>query len=102
MKRDSYLVNVSRGRIVREQALYDALESGSIAGAAIDVWYRYPEGEQDSSCPPANDPFGEMANVIMTPHVSCCTKEGSEARCRDIAFNIDHLDSGEALRNELV
>jgi phosphoglycerate dehydrogenase-like enzyme len=102
MQRDSYLVNVSRGRIVQEQAIYEALKSGSIAGAAIDVWYRYPEGQQGSSCSPSNYPFGELANVIMTPHVSCCTREVTEERWRDIAFNIDHLDSIEPLRNEIV
>lgn len=102
MKRDSYLVNVSRGPIVQEEALYNALKCGLIAGAAIDVWYRYPEGEQVTPCAPSNYPFGELPNVIMTPHISCCAKEVSEARWRDIAFNIDHLDSREALRNEVL
>ena len=49
MKRTAVLVNVSRAQIVDEDALYDALAEGRIAGAAIDVWYRYPSGPGPSS-----------------------------------------------------
>jgi phosphoglycerate dehydrogenase-like enzyme len=101
MRRDAYLINVSRARIVQERALYEALKTATIAGAALDVWYRYPEGAQDAPCFPSEYPFQALENVIMTPHISCCTRETAEARWRDIAFNIDHLDTSEPLRNEV-
>lgn len=102
MKRDSCLINVSRGKIVQEDALYEALRTHQIAGAAIDVWYNYPSNGDSSPCPPSSYPFHELNNVIMTPHISSCTVEAVEARWRDIAFNIDHLPTGEPLRNEVI
>jgi phosphoglycerate dehydrogenase-like enzyme len=101
MKRDAYLINVSRARIIQEAALYNALKAGTLAGAALDVWYRYPDKAQDAACFPSDYPFHDLENVIMTPHISCCTHATAEARWRDIAFNIDHLDTGESLRNEV-
>jgi phosphoglycerate dehydrogenase-like enzyme len=101
MKPNAYLVNVSRGRIIQERALYEALRDKRIAGAAIDVWYRYPEAGSPGPCSPSAYPFYELDNVIMTPHISCCTEETAEARWRDIAFNIDQLDVGGPLRNEV-
>ena len=45
MKPTAVLINVARGEVVDEDALYDALAGGAIAGAALDVWYRYPTGD---------------------------------------------------------
>jgi phosphoglycerate dehydrogenase-like enzyme len=101
MKHDAYLINVSRARVVQEAALYHALQGGVLAGAALDVWYSYPEGVDDAPYFPSHYPFHELENVIITPHISCCTHATAEARWRDIAFNIDHLDTNEPLRNEM-
>src|SRR5262245_39283364 len=78
MKPSAYLINVARAEIVDEQALYNALASGRLAGAALDVWYRYPTS--GGSTAPANAPFHELSNVIMTPHVSGWTEGMLEAR----------------------
>jgi len=59
MKDTAYLVNTSRGGIVDEEALYDALKNGTIAGAAIDVF----------SNEPYEGPLKEIENVILTPHM---------------------------------
>jgi hypothetical protein len=56
--------------------LYDALASGRLAGAALDVWYRYPTSS--GSTAPGTSPFHELRNVIVTPHVSGWT--GGHAR----------------------
>ena len=101
MKPDAYLINVSRGKIVQEGALYEALRAGTIAGAALDVWYNYPPGTVPSASRPSAYPFHELTNVIMTPHISSCTAETVEARWRDIGHNLEHLETGAALRNEL-
>jgi phosphoglycerate dehydrogenase-like enzyme len=68
MKPTAFLVNVARAQIVDEAALYEALAQRSIAGAALDVWYRYPR--EPGPTAPASLPFHELPNVLMTPHVS--------------------------------
>ena len=67
MKRSAYFVNVARGPIVHEPALIEALRSGTIAGAALDVFEQEPV---DSS-----NPLLRMENVIVTPHALCWTDE---------------------------
>jgi phosphoglycerate dehydrogenase-like enzyme len=93
MKPSAYLINVARAEIVDEQALYDALAGGRLAGAALDVWYRYPTSA--GSAPPATAPFHELSNVIMTPHVSGWTEGMLEARAGVIAENIARTAGGE-------
>jgi phosphoglycerate dehydrogenase-like enzyme len=93
MKPSAYLINVARGEIVDEQALYDALAGGRLAGAALDVWYRYPTSA--GSTAPATAPFHELSNVIMTPHVSGWTEGMIEARAGVIAENIARTARGE-------
>jgi phosphoglycerate dehydrogenase-like enzyme len=65
MKSTAFLVNVARAEIVDEDALYEALAERSIAGAALDVWYRYPR--QPGPTARATQPFHELPNVLMTP-----------------------------------
>ncbi len=67
MKSTAYLVNFSRGEVLDEKALYEALKTGVIAGAAIDVFD--PE-------PPLNDnPLFELDNIIVSPHSAALTQE---------------------------
>ena len=63
------LVNAGRAAIVDEDALYDALASGHLHGAGLDVWYRYPKDETGrANTLPAERPFHELANVLLSPH----------------------------------
>jgi len=63
------LVNVARGPVVQEAALHDALSSGVLAGAAIDVWYEYaPEPDEAGFSHPATRRFDELDNVVLSPH----------------------------------
>jgi len=101
MKPSAVLINTARGRIVDERALYEALRTRRIAGAAIDVWYRYPE-DPGRPCPPSAYPFEELDNVLMTPHVSGWTRMTVEGRMRDIAENINRLARNEPLINVVV
>jgi D-3-phosphoglycerate dehydrogenase len=66
MKEGAFLVNLSRGGVVNEDALYQALVSEKLAGAAIDVF----------SEEPYNGPFCELDNVVLTPHLGSYAKEG--------------------------
>ena len=98
MRSDAYLINPARGHIVDEKALYDAVASKSIAGAAIDTWYEYP-ADTDDSPRPSKYPFWELDNVIMTPHISGATFGTFERRAKTVAANIDRLTRGEPLEN---
>ncbi len=66
MKKDAFLVNISRGNIVDEEALYRALKEGRIRGAALDVF---------SQEPPTGSPLFSLDNVILTPHMGGYTLE---------------------------
>jgi phosphoglycerate dehydrogenase-like enzyme len=97
MKPTAVLVNVARAEIVDEQALYRALAERAIAAAALDVWYRYPTDATPT--PPARQPFHELPNVLMTPHVSGWTEGMLVARARLIADNIRRISRGEPPEN---
>jgi phosphoglycerate dehydrogenase-like enzyme len=94
---DGVLINVGRGPLIEEQALYDALAGEGIRAAAIDVWYRYPSSDGISA--PSDLPFGQLPNILMTPHSSGVTTDTFAGRADDIADNIGRLQRGETLRN---
>jgi phosphoglycerate dehydrogenase-like enzyme len=66
---DALLVNVGRGPVVDEAALFHALQDHRLFGAGLDVWYTYP-ADQDarSHTAPSSFPFGELDNVVLSPH----------------------------------
>jgi len=97
MKPNAMLVNVARAEIINEDALYIALAKGRIAGAALDVWFRYPTGPEPTF--PARLPFHELPNVLMTPHVSGWTDGMLEARAQLIAENVRRVSRRETLLN---
>lgn len=66
--RDKYLVNVGRGELIVEEDFYTALKNNMLKGAAIDVWYQYPEKGRINL--PSKYPFHELSNVILSPHVA--------------------------------
>jgi D-3-phosphoglycerate dehydrogenase len=85
MKSTSYIINASRGGVIDETALYNALCNGSIAGAALDVF----ETE-----PPLNNLLIELPNVICTPHIAAQTKEAQELTSIVIAEKIIQIIRG--------
>ena len=97
MKPAAYIVNVARGALINENALYEACRDRRIGGAAIDTWYRYPANGRIGE--PSSLPFRELDNVIMTPHGSGWTHALLPRRCRLIAQNLDRLARGEPLLN---
>ncbi|MHA1594123.1 MAG: 2-hydroxyacid dehydrogenase [Candidatus Baldrarchaeia archaeon] len=94
MKPTAFLINVARGRVVDEEALYRALKEGWIAGAGIDVWYRYPRSEGER-CHPSKFPFHELPNIVMTPHRAAITPEGYWGMLKQVAENIKRIYRGE-------
>lgn len=98
MRPTTVLINVGRGEIVDEDALYGALKDGRIGGAVIDTWYRYPTPDAPD-VRPSRHPFHELPNVVMTPHCSAWTHGLLERRLTEIAANLDSFARGEAVRN---
>jgi D-3-phosphoglycerate dehydrogenase len=86
MKKTAWFINASRGPIVDEAALTDALKSGKIAGAAIDVFEKEP--------PDSQNPLFGMDNVIVSPHIAGMTIESSDRVGIHAAMGIDDVLSG--------
>lgn len=98
MKPTANLINVARAKVVDEEALFAALKTRQIKGAALDVWYHEPTGPTESPMP-ANQPFWELDNIIMSPHVSSVTTGLLRRRLIVGAQNIDRLARGEPVLN---
>jgi phosphoglycerate dehydrogenase-like enzyme len=99
MRSNAVLINVSRGMLIDETALYDALSERRIGGAVIDVWYHYPAQGQSQGPRPCKLPFETLDNVLMTPHASAWTDGLLPRRNRAIATNLNRLARGEPLIN---
>lgn len=98
MRSDAILVNVGRGAVVDEAALFDSLKEQRIGGAIIDTWYQYPSAET-VNCAPSKFDFASLQNVLMTPHMSGWTQGTVQRRQQTIADNINRLSSGQPLLN---
>jgi phosphoglycerate dehydrogenase-like enzyme len=90
MKRGAILVNISRGPIVEEAALIEALRSGHLAGAGLDVFDREPL--------PADHPFRSLDNVVVTPHVGYVTEHGFRAAWQRMAEDVAAYLAGAPIR----
>ncbi|GAB4575115.1 MAG: 2-hydroxyacid dehydrogenase [Anaerolineae bacterium] len=98
------LVNVGRAEIIEESALFDALQSGRIHGAGLDVWYRYPSSpETRSATAPSNLPFHTLDNVVMSPHRAGGggTPETERLRMLALADLLNQAANGKLLANRV-
>jgi len=96
MKPGAFIINVGRARVINEAALYQALHTRRIAGAGLDVWYDYPDRDDEIRLP-SRFPFQKLDNVIMTPHKPII--ETMEYRWGKIADTIARFARGEPLPN---
>ena len=87
MKKDAFLINTSRGKLLDEEALHDALKAGSIAGAALDVLAQEPIDP--------NNPLLKLDNVIFTPHAAYFSDESLELLQRRTARVVAQVLKGE-------
>jgi len=85
MKKTAFLINCARGEVVQEKALAEALKSGTIAGAALDVF----ENE-----PPTGSPLLNLENVFMTPHIGASTHEAQLRAGMTIVDQVDMVLRG--------
>ncbi len=90
MKRAAYLINTSRGFIVREAALVDALRRGLIAGAALDTFETEPL--------PADHPLRRLPNIVLTPHVGYVTNDNYRLWYGQVVENIAAWRMGAPIR----
>lgn len=92
MKENAFIVNCARGGIINEDDLYDALKSGRIGGAGLDVF------EQE---PPEGSPLLELDNLVATPHIGASTKEAQRDAAIIVANEVKKVFMGEAPKNVL-
>ncbi|MEW6529618.1 MAG: 2-hydroxyacid dehydrogenase [Thermodesulfobacteriota bacterium] len=90
MKPTAFVINASRGPVIDEDALLDALHTGQIAGAGLDVFAQEPLDP--------NSPLLSMKNVFATPHVAGVTRQNYEATSLIVADNINALREGHIPR----
>jgi phosphoglycerate dehydrogenase-like enzyme len=90
MKPTAFLINVSRGPLVDEAALLDALRRGTIAGAGLDVY--------DTEPLPADHPLRSMPNTLLTPHIGYVATSQYEQWYRDIVEDIEGWLHGRPVR----
>jgi glycerate dehydrogenase len=92
MKRDAIVINTARGALIDQQALADALRTGQIGGAGIDVLPLEP--------PPADQPLlkRDIPNLILTPHIAWSAKEARQRAIDQVAENIEAWLAGKELR----
>ena len=100
MKPDSVIINVARGKVIDEAALYAALKERRIGGAVIDVWYNYNEPGKPEVWP-ANHAFQELDNMICSAHECGWTEEQIERRWDFVAENLARVVRGEPPENLL-
>ena len=81
--RGAVVVNVGRGGLIDEEALYNALVDRTLAGAAVDTWYRYPD-PLGSHREPSRFPFRDLDNVLMSPHMGGYTEQATQASAEEI------------------
>jgi len=101
MKPGAFLINIARGPVVDEDALYAAVREQRIAGAALDVWWQYPNAVE-ASRRGSRHPFHELPNVIVTPHNSGWTAGMVRRRWDEVAENLDRFVRCEPLINIVI
>lgn len=101
MQDHAVIINVGRGPVIEERALFDVLSNRTIGGAIIDTWYQYPKDTTETVLP-SQLPFHELDNVVMTPHMSGWTRGTVRRRQATIAENVRRLARGKALLNQIV
>jgi phosphoglycerate dehydrogenase-like enzyme len=90
MKTSAIVVNISRGPLVDEEALIEALRSGQLAGAGLDVFDREPL--------PADHPFRSLDNVVVTPHIGYVTEQGFRTAWQRMAEDVAAYLAGSPIR----
>ena len=100
LMKGKYLINISRGVVIDEEALFISLKEGNLTGAAIDTWYQYPSSEQKEMLPSKYD-FRKLNNVVMSPHTAGYTDKALEENLKSVFDNIAAIYYGEEPENRI-
>ena len=96
------LVNVGRGKVVDEDALFHALQEKRIFGAGLDVWFNYPGSrEERSQTAPGNFPWGSLDNLVLSPHRAGLVRETEELRMNALADLLNQAARGLKIPNQV-
>lgn len=102
MPKGSILVNIGRGPVVQQEAFYNALISGHLRAAGSDVWYNYPKSTREpKNTPPADFPFGELDNFVLSPHRGGMVEEVEEQRAEALAHLLNAANRGDPIPNQV-
>ena len=94
MKKDAYLINLSRGKIIDEEALYKVISTGKIAGAALDVYRQEPL--------PVDSKWRKLNNVLLTPHIGAATHEALAKASMTLAEDIVRIYTGKKPKYQVI
>ncbi|GAG72599.1 unnamed protein product, partial [marine sediment metagenome] len=100
LMKGKYLINISRGIVINEEALFKSLKEKQLAGAAIDTWYQYPTLEQREALPSKFD-FHKLDNIVMSPHTAGYTDKALEENVKSVFDNIVKIYYGEEPENRI-
>ena len=109
MKESAYIINVARGEVIDEDALFEALSKKQIAGAAIDTWYRYPTDIVNAEPDPdrggayqgSKYDFNSLDNVLLTPHMAAHTLGADRGRYVSIAESLCSYADGVEVKRQV-
>ncbi|MEM7334964.1 MAG: 2-hydroxyacid dehydrogenase [Chloroflexota bacterium] len=95
------IINVGRAKIIQEVALFEALKNGRLR-AGLDVWYTYPKDEAArANTAPANFPFNDLPNVILSPHRAGLSSSTEQLRMEALGKMIETAVAGKTLPNKM-
>jgi phosphoglycerate dehydrogenase-like enzyme len=102
MPQGGILVNIGRGPIVNQHALYQSLKNGHLRAAGSDVWYNYPPSKAEvSNTPPADVPLGECENFVLSPHRGGMVEEVEIQRVHALAKILNAASQGLPIPNKV-
>ena len=96
------LVNIARGKVIDEAALFKALSEKWIFGAGLDVWFNYPGSQEErDSTPPGEYPWGDLDNLVLSPHRAGHVRETESLRMAALAELLNQAARGLPMANQV-
>ena len=94
MKKQAIVINVGRGKLIDQFALYDALKNKQIFGAGIDVWWNYPKDNERSNTLPSEAELYKLDNIIMSSHRASNVNDWQLSAFRDVMKTVAIIQTG--------